>query len=109
MLGSIAGDICGSPYEGGSCAPARFKLFTDGCCFTDDTVCTIAVADALLSDGDFAAALRRWVSRYPGRGYGGLFINWATSTKGPYILVNRPGLVLARGVVRSGKRGSLVQ
>lgn len=84
MLGSIAGAICGSPYEGGSCEPARFKFFTDGCCFTDDTVCTIAVADALLSDGDFAAALRRWVSRYPGRGYGGLFINWATSTKGPY-------------------------
>lgn len=92
MLGAIAGDICGSPHEGGFHLPDhlvpkaadRYKFFGYGAVFTDDTVCTIAVADALLSDMDFAAALRRWVRRYPGRGYGGSFERWAESDRGPY-------------------------
>lgn len=51
MLGTIAGDICGSPYEGGSCSPDRFELFGFETYFTDDTVCTVctvAIAEALL-------------------------------------------------------------
>jgi ADP-ribosylglycohydrolase len=92
MLGAIAGDICGSPYEGGSCLPPHlaekpkygFQLFAQGSGLTDDTVCTIAIAEALLSDMDFAASLRRWTLRYPGRGYGRMFLTWATSTQGPY-------------------------
>ena len=45
--------------------------------FTDDSVCTVAIADALLSGGDFAEYLRAYVRRYPGRGYGGMFVRWA--------------------------------
>lgn len=49
MLGAIIGDIVGSPYEFANVT--NFKdtpLFTTNCTFTDDTICTIAVADALL-------------------------------------------------------------
>ena len=51
--------------------------------FTDDTVCTVAVADCLMSRGDFATYLRAWVSRYPNRGYGGMFRQWALSPDMP--------------------------
>ncbi len=84
MIGALAGDICGAPYEGGSCSRERFKFFDHGTGFTDDSVCSVAVADALLHHRPFDVSLREWVRRYPGRGYGGSFINWATSLKGPY-------------------------
>ncbi len=84
MLGAIAGDICCSIYEGGQCEPERFRLFSEGAAFTDDTVCTVAIAEALLHGGDIAAGLRAWVRRYPRRGYGGRFLDWAHSDGGPY-------------------------
>jgi ADP-ribosyl-[dinitrogen reductase] hydrolase len=84
MLGAIIGDICASPWEGGSCSRGDFELFTTSAGLTDDTVCTIAIADAILEGKDYAACLREWVSRYPGRGYGGLFRNWAVTQQGPY-------------------------
>ena len=77
MLGAIAGDIIGSIYENRPIKTKRFPLFSPGCTFTDDTVCTVAIADVLLGDGDFGHALRRYVRKYPGRGYGGLFREWA--------------------------------
>ena len=45
MLGAIAGDIIGSIYEGKNIKTKEFPLFDEGCSFTDDTVCTVAVAD----------------------------------------------------------------
>lgn len=78
MLGSIAGDIAGSPWEGGSGRPPRqFTLFGEDCVFTDDTVLTIAVADSILTGTDLSTSLRAWTLRYPCRGYGGGFIEWA--------------------------------
>lgn len=77
MLGAIAGDIIGSIYEAAPIKTKDFPLFGHGATFTDDTVCTVAIADALLSDGDFARHLRAYVHRYPGRGYGGMFARWA--------------------------------
>ena len=77
MLGAVIGDIVGSIYEAHPIKTKDFDLFGPGCRFTDDTVCTIAVADALLSEGDFAATLRAYVRRYPDAGYGGLFLRWA--------------------------------
>lgn len=74
MLGAIAGDIVGSRFEGQAGPPPDFTLFHRDCCFTDDTVCTLAVAEALLSGSDFAAALRAFVRRHPRRGYGGMFL-----------------------------------
>ncbi|KWA84051.1 hypothetical protein WL29_22045 [Burkholderia ubonensis] len=87
MLGAIAGDICGCPWEGGQCAPAEFELFANGASITDDTVCTVAIADALLAGGSEAsvvAALRTWCKRYPGLGYGSAFNHWVYSRQGPY-------------------------
>jgi len=77
MLGAIAGDIIGSIYEAAPIKTKRFPLFGPGVTFTDDTVCTVAIADALLSGGDLAHYLRAYVRRYPGRGYGGMFVRWA--------------------------------
>ena len=77
MLGAIAGDIIGSIYEAAPIKTKDFALFGRGVTFTDDTVCTVAIADALLSGGDFARYLRAYVRRYPGRGYGGRFARWA--------------------------------
>ncbi len=87
MLGAIAGDICGCPWEGGQCTQDDFELFTHGASITDDTVCTIAIADALLAEGTEAAivhSLRNWCRTYPGLGYGSAFNHWVYSSKGPY-------------------------
>jgi ADP-ribosylglycohydrolase len=83
MLGAIAGDIVGSRFEGGSGPPPDFTLFHPDCRFTDDSVCTLAVAEALLDERDFAASLRAFVRRHPHRGYGGLFLDWAFTDGAP--------------------------
>jgi ADP-ribosyl-[dinitrogen reductase] hydrolase len=83
MLGAIAGDIIGSRFEGHPGPPADFELFHAHCRFTDDTVCTLAVADALLGARDFARTLRAFVRRHPDRGYGGMFLNWAFRDDAP--------------------------
>lgn len=86
MLGAIAGDVIGSIYEARPIKSRAFPLFGRGCRFTDDTVCTVAVAEALLDGSeDFAAYLRRWGRRYPDAGYGGMFMRWlADDRMGPY-------------------------
>ncbi len=79
MLGAIIGDIVGSPFEFANVKTFRHKsLFTPGCEFTDDTICTIAVADALLTGESFGSALQRWCRKYPNPkgGYGGSFNAW---------------------------------
>jgi len=79
MIGAIAGDIIGSVYESHPIKTKDFPLFHPRCRFTDDSVLTIAVAQAILTDGDY----RRWVwemgRRYPHAGYGGSFIAWLYS------------------------------
>ena len=77
MLGAIAGDIIGSIYEHANIKTKNFRLFGDGCRFTDDTVCTIAVADCLMNEGDFADYLGRYTLRHHTRGFGGMFMRWA--------------------------------
>ncbi len=84
MLGAIAGDIVGSIYEHRNIKTKDFPLFGARCGFTDDTVCTIAIADCLLAGGDFADYLRRYVRAHPDRGYGGMFQQWAMGGGGPY-------------------------
>ncbi|WP_372611282.1 ADP-ribosylglycohydrolase family protein, partial [Halomonas sp.] len=78
MLGSIAGDIIGSVHEGRGTKTRDFPLFTSASTFTDDTVLTVAVADALLRGGDFVDAYHDFFHRYPGAGFGGRFIRWAS-------------------------------
>ena len=85
MLGACIGDIIGSVYEFNAWKIREFPLFSEKSEFTDDTVCTIAVAECLLDCGDPAASLRKWGYRYPGRGYGGSFSVWLRDAgMGPY-------------------------
>ena len=78
MLGAIIGDIVGSRFEFNPTNDYHFELFGEGCSFTDDTVCTIAIADALLKGKDFGESLHEWCNRYPNPmgGYGGRFRAW---------------------------------
>ena len=59
MLGAIAGDVIGSPYEFNRIKTTDFPLFSRRSEFTDDTVLTVAVAEALLEGGDYAGTFRR--------------------------------------------------
>jgi ADP-ribosylglycohydrolase len=77
MLGAITGDIVGSIYEWNNIKTKEFPLFGEGCSFTDDTVCTIAVADWLMSEGELSDVLSDYVSRYSNAGYGAMFREWA--------------------------------
>lgn len=81
MLGAIIGDIVGSCYEFNRTNDYNFELFPKGASFTDDTICTIAVADALLRDRDFGETIHEWCRRYPNPkgGYGGRFKRWVMS------------------------------
>jgi ADP-ribosyl-[dinitrogen reductase] hydrolase len=83
VLGAVAGDIIGSRFEGHRSPPRDFALFHPDCRFTDDTVCSFAVADALLGDRNFAASLRAFVRRYPDRGCGGMFLAWTFAKYAP--------------------------
>ncbi|MBE7555476.1 MAG: ADP-ribosylglycohydrolase family protein [Anaerolineales bacterium] len=76
MLGAIAGDIIGSIYEREGIKTTDFPLFGPNNRFTDDTVMTIAVADAILEQTDYATAMKQWGRKYPHAGYGGTFIKW---------------------------------
>ncbi len=58
MLGAIAGDVIGSVYERGGLKSMQFPLFVPGSRFTDDTVCTVALADSLLTGSDYAPLLQ---------------------------------------------------
>ncbi len=76
MIGAIAGDIIGSVYERGRIKTKDFALFSPRCHFTDDTVLTVAVAQAILTDGDYLRAVRQFGRRYPHAGYGSAFKDW---------------------------------
>ncbi len=88
MYGAILGDMIGAPYEFDRGHKSKeFPLFAKGTQFTDDSVMTIAVAEALMeseggSDEEIKAALigsmQKWGERYPYAGYGGMFSGWLT-------------------------------
>ena len=76
MIGAIAGDIIGSVHESTATKTKRFPLFTSESCFTDDTVLTAAVADVLLTGGDYTRTFQRYFRAYPDAGYGQQFKLW---------------------------------
>ena len=85
LLGSIIGDISGSIYEFHNIRTTDFKLKNPESHFTDDTVLTIAIADALLHNKDYTSYVRNWGQKYVGAGYGGHFIGWLLNRDaGPY-------------------------
>ena len=85
MIGAIAGDIIGSVYEPRPIKTKAFPLFDPQCTFTDDTVLTVAVADAILTGTPYGESIRRIGRRHPHAGYGGSFIRWLLmENAGPY-------------------------
>jgi ADP-ribosylglycohydrolase len=85
MLGAIAGDVIGSVYEWDNCKSKDFPLIGAGCFFTDDTVLTVAVAEAVLLGRATAPLLKDYYRRWPDAGYGGRFADWAEGPDmGPY-------------------------
>lgn len=76
MLGAVVGDIIGSVFEGSCASHRRTPLFIDGSILTDDTVCTIAVIETILSGSDARDTLQRWCRQYPRAGYGPRFLEW---------------------------------
>ena len=76
MLGAIAGDMAGTIYENLRTKREDAKLFGRLSMFTDDTVLTVAVAAALLTDRDYARAIKSYARRHPLRGYGPRFLAW---------------------------------
>ncbi len=82
MYGAIIGDIIGSVYERKNIKTKEFPLFRDDCRFTDDTVMTCAVADALMNGGnrqDFIDSMKKYGRMYPNAGYGHKFREWLKS------------------------------
>ena len=77
MLGAIAGDIIGSVYEWNNIKSKEFDLFSPEAFFTDDSVLTVALAEAILNDADYGQIMKRYYRRYPDAGYGGSFHEWA--------------------------------
>jgi len=51
MLGAIIGDISGSRFEFNNHRSKDFELFTRGCCITDDSIMTLAVAKSIMESG----------------------------------------------------------
>ena len=90
MYGAILGDIIGSPYEFDRGSKTKdFPFFDKGATFTDDSVMTIAVADALMQAEDrnviddesavkalLIDSMHKWGHKYPNAGYGGRFRTW---------------------------------
>ena len=90
MYGAILGDIIGSPFEFDRGDKTKyFKLFSRRSHFTDDSVMTLAVCEALLKVGKDATvkeiedavitSMQSWGRRYPHEGYGGYFRRWLTA------------------------------
>ena len=83
MLGTIIGDIVGSAYEFSGHKSKNFTpLFHPKSRFTDDTVCTVGIAQALLDNADPATTLIAWCDRYAENGgWGRAFAQWFTANK----------------------------
>jgi ADP-ribosylglycohydrolase len=81
MIGAIIGDIIGSRWEFNPTNNYNFEWLSEKNGFTDDTICTVAVADALLMNRDFGESIHNWCRQYPNPmgGYGGRFAQWVHS------------------------------
>lgn len=88
MLGAIIGDIVGSRYEWDNHRSKDFELLTYKCFFTDDTVMSLAICEALMSSksnyDDLSKqsikCMKEIGRKYPNCGYGGHFNEWMFST-----------------------------
>ena len=79
MIGAIAGDIIGSRFEYIYKKTRDFELCSESCFFTDDSILTIAIADSILGNRNYAKNLRLYFSKYSSADYGNGFRKWAES------------------------------
>ena len=81
MIGAIIGDIAGSRFEFNNTHDYNFQIFHPDCSYTDDTICTVAVADAILRGISYQDSLLHWCRKYPSPmgAYGGSFSRWIHS------------------------------
>jgi ADP-ribosyl-[dinitrogen reductase] hydrolase len=85
MIGAIVGDIIGSRFEFNNTAPIGDHIVGSGAEFTDETVCIVALADALMRGQPLDQTLRKWCMEYSWVSYGKMFWNWMHDTgAGPY-------------------------
>jgi ADP-ribosylglycohydrolase len=78
MIGAIIGDYVGSAYEFANTKDYNFPLITPDSDITDDSIMTIAIADAILQGKPYAELMRYWGNKYPNPkgSYGGNFGTW---------------------------------
>ena len=89
MLGAVIGDIVGSRYEFRNIKSKQFSFFSGKCHFSDDSVMTLAIAEAIMACegkyeqlGEKAVEYMQMIGRnYPNCGYGGRFYRWMFSTE----------------------------
>lgn len=87
MLGAIIGDIVGSRFEWDNIKTKEFDFLTYKCFATDDSIMSLAIAQAILDcSNNFGelgkAAVKRMqeIGRpYPNCGFGGMFYQWIYS------------------------------
>jgi ADP-ribosyl-[dinitrogen reductase] hydrolase len=79
MFGAMIGDIVGSRWEFRRIKTKAFPLFSEMNVITDDSILTVAVADALMNDLDPAVAMRDWARRVKKGQYGKRFIRWVAA------------------------------
>jgi ADP-ribosylglycohydrolase len=81
MIGAIIGDIVGSTYEFHNTRDYNFEMFPQGSSYTDDSICTIGIADAILRGIPYRDGLIEWCRKYPHPmgAYGGSFVRWIHS------------------------------
>ena len=87
MIGAIIGDIVGSRFEWNNHRSKDFDLMPHQCFFTDDSIMSLAVCDALMRCrpdftglGEQAVRSMQEIGRpYPNSGYGGSFYRWMYS------------------------------
>lgn len=98
MYGAFLGDIIGSRFEFNRNEEKNkegFELFAENCNYTDDSVMTIAIMEALANAGKKAdietihrkciESMKKWGTRFPDAGYGGYFRRWLNSNdRNPY-------------------------
>jgi len=89
MLGALIGDIAGSRFEWNNIKSKEFELLTYRCHPTDDSIMSLAVAQALMSEGNLrdntVTSMQTLGRKYPNAGYGGKFRKWiASNNPQPY-------------------------
>ena len=87
MVGAVIGDIAGSRFEFRNTKKKDFELFHQRCRFTDDTIMSLAVCQALLNSmpdyknlsENTIKSMQKLAEMYPKRGYGRNFYKWLIS------------------------------